>query len=210
MQTCSRHRWIFPGPAAAERQCAVFMKQADNGTASPSDNATYAADASFGAGAQIGSTGWYSIYNGTGTGVTVTGLTAETAYRVMACEYTGASGEELYNIDAATGNPANQATADNGTDNETCPLKVIPKKLHKLLSLLEPIKGFVLIGDNDTEFAKADKPVWDSTAIKQLLKLKVGQRIILSIVFVNPFTLEPGEVDVTVGNCVGTIEVKAL
>ena len=192
-------------------QCAVFIKQADNGTATPADKETYASDASFGAGTQIGSTGWHSIYNGTGTGVTVTGLTAETTYRVMVCEYKGAAGEELYNIDTATGNPANQATlADNGTDNETCKLKVIPKKLHKLLSMLEPIKGFMLIGDNDTVFVKKDKPVWGSAAIKPFLKLKLGARTIISIVFVNPFALTPGEVGVTVGDCAGTIEVKAF
>ncbi len=192
-------------------RCAVFMKQADNGTASPADNATYAADAAFGAGSQIGSTGWYSIYSGTGTGATVTGLTPETIYRVMVCEYNGAAGKELYTIDNTTGNPRNQVTpADNGTDNETCTLKVIPKKLHKLLSLLEPIKGFVLIGEDDTEFVRADKPVWDSEAIKHLFKLKVGKKVVIAIVFVKPLALEPGDVEVTLGECKGTIEVKAL
>ena len=191
-------------------QCAVFMKQTDNGTAAPVDNSTYTANAAFGAGTQIGSTGWYSIYNGTGTGVTVTSLTPETTYRIMVCEYKGASGSELYNISTATGNPANLTTADNGTDNETCTLKVIPKKLHKLLSIVEPLKVFVLIGSKDTVFDKTDRPTWDSTAIKPLLKLKIGKRIVLSFVFVNPFALTPGEVGVTIGDCMGTIEVKAF
>ena len=128
----------------------------------------------------------------------------------MVCEYNGASGSELYNISPATGNPANLTTADNGTDNETCMLKVIPKKLHKLLSIVEPLKVFVLIGSKDTVFDKTDRPMWDSTAIKPLLKLKIGKRILLSFVFVNPFALTPGEVDVTIGDCMGTIEVKAF
>ena len=105
-------------------------------------------------GRRSASTGWYSIYNGTGTGVTVTGLTPETTYRVMVCEYNGAAGKELYNISMQPAIRQTRQPADNGTDNETCTLKVIPKKLHKLLSIVEPLKVFVLIGSKDTVFDK--------------------------------------------------------
>jgi hypothetical protein len=77
---------------------AVFINQASTGTASPVNNNTYTASTTFGnSGSQIGSSGWYCVYNGTGTTVTVTGLTQNTAYQVHVCEYNGAAGSEAYN-----------------------------------------------------------------------------------------------------------------
>ena len=90
--------------------CAVFMAQADSGSAAPADNSTYAAGAAFGSGTQIGTTGWYCLYNGSGTGVSVTGLSPGTTYRVMVCEYTGSAGNEDYLTGSATGNPAGVLT----------------------------------------------------------------------------------------------------
>ena len=84
---------------------AVFMKQANTGTASPVNNTTYTASTTFGSGTQIGTTGWFCIYNGTGSTVNVTGLAALTDYIVMVCEYTGLAGAEQYNTTPATGNP---------------------------------------------------------------------------------------------------------
>lgn len=64
----------------------VFMKETTTGTASPVDDTVYTANTVFGNGDQIGTTGWYCIFNGTGTNVTVTGLN-ETTYRAHVCEY---------------------------------------------------------------------------------------------------------------------------
>ena len=100
-------------------KCAVFMKQADTGSAAPENNTTYAADTAFGSGGQLGSTGWYCVYNGTGTGVTVTGLTAETSYRVMVCEYNGAAGIEQYNINTTAHNPVTITTLAQPTTTTT-------------------------------------------------------------------------------------------
>ncbi len=72
-------------------KCAVFMKQTDNGSAAPLD-ADLRANTAFGSGTQIGSTGWFCVYNGTGTSLTVTGLTAEVYYRVMVCGITDLPG----------------------------------------------------------------------------------------------------------------------
>ena len=83
----------------------VFMKAASTGSASPSDNTTYAADATFGNGDEIGTTGWYAVYNNTGSSVSVSGLSACTAYRVHVVEYNGGAGAELYLSTTATGNP---------------------------------------------------------------------------------------------------------
>lgn len=90
--------------------CVVFVKEASSGTASPVNTTTYTANAAFGSGTQIGATGWYAVYKGTGTSVTITGLSAETTYRVMVCEFNGSAGFENYNGDTASGNPANFTT----------------------------------------------------------------------------------------------------
>ena len=66
---------------------AVFMKETDTGTASPVDGTTYSADTGFGDGDEIGTTGWYCVYNGTGSTVDVTKLSDNTTYRVMVTEY---------------------------------------------------------------------------------------------------------------------------
>ncbi|MBI5216727.1 MAG: T9SS type A sorting domain-containing protein [Ignavibacteriae bacterium] len=96
---------------------AAFIKQTNTGTAMPDSNVTYVADTVFGSGIQIGTSGWYCVFNDTTHlgGVTVTGLTPGTEYRVMVCEYVGTAGSEQYNRDTATGNPRNVTTTSSGT-----------------------------------------------------------------------------------------------
>ncbi len=94
--------------------CAVFMYQGTSGSASPVYGTTYTQNTTFGSGTQIGSSGWYCIYNGSGTSVTVTGLTTKTFYRIMACEYNSSGATTLYQTSSsAAGNPANYATYPN-------------------------------------------------------------------------------------------------
>ena len=85
---------------------AVFMMHGTAGTAAPVNNTTYSANTAFGSGNQIGTTGWYCVYNGTGTTVTVTGLTPDNSYRIMVCEYNGTPGKEKYNTTVVSGNPS--------------------------------------------------------------------------------------------------------
>ncbi|WP_264538481.1 beta strand repeat-containing protein [Flavobacterium sp. N1736] len=92
---------------------AVFVYAGASGSPLPLDSATYTANAIFGTGTQIGTTGWYCVYNGTGTTVTITGLTANTNYQVMTVEYNGSVGNELYFSTVATGNPAAVTTLNN-------------------------------------------------------------------------------------------------
>ncbi|MGF7042248.1 MBG domain-containing protein [Mucilaginibacter lappiensis] len=94
---------------------AVFIKAASSGSPSPANNTTYTGNAAFGSGTQIGATGWYCVYNGTGTFVPVTGLTGATAYQVMVVEYNGTSGSEKYQTSTAAGNPANVTTLTPNT-----------------------------------------------------------------------------------------------
>ncbi|MCF7796925.1 MAG: FG-GAP-like repeat-containing protein [Lentisphaeria bacterium] len=85
---------------------AVFLKQASSGSVEPVDHTTYTANSAFGSGTQIGTTGWYCVYNGTGTTVDITGLTQLSTYCAMVFEYNGAGGGENYSVTTATNNPA--------------------------------------------------------------------------------------------------------
>lgn len=76
--------------------------------ANPTDDAAYLANSNLGDGDEIG-TGNYVVYNGTGTQVDITGLTAETAIHLRAYEY-NLDDEIKYYTATATGNPANETT----------------------------------------------------------------------------------------------------
>jgi hypothetical protein len=85
---------------------AVFIEAGSSGTPGPVNDATYTASTAFGtAGTEIGSSGWYCVYNGTGTSVIVTGLSQGTAYQLMVVEYNGTTGNEAYDTSTAIGNP---------------------------------------------------------------------------------------------------------
>lgn len=91
---------------------AVFMKEDNTGSAAPVTGTDYTANTVFGSGTQVGSTGWYCVYNGTGNTVTVSGLTPSHTYRAMVTEFNdgGLSGTAQYNTNTATGNPVNLTT----------------------------------------------------------------------------------------------------
>ncbi|MGY3213628.1 T9SS type B sorting domain-containing protein [Mucilaginibacter sp. HD30] len=75
---------------------AVFIARTANGVAAPINDVTYTANTAFGAGTQIGATGWYAIYNGDASSVDITGLASNATYRVTVVEYNGVSGDEKY------------------------------------------------------------------------------------------------------------------
>lgn len=68
--------------------------------ADPASGTSYAANAAFGSGTQIG-TGNYVVYNGTGTSVNLTGLTAGTKYYFAVYEYNTTG--TCYNLTELTG-----------------------------------------------------------------------------------------------------------
>jgi hypothetical protein len=87
---------------------AVFMKETAGAITNPSDGTTYTASADWTSkGTQLGTSGYYCIYNGTGTSVSVTGTTPNTYYVAQAFEYNGTGSGTLYNNSTATGNPSN-------------------------------------------------------------------------------------------------------
>jgi hypothetical protein len=96
---------------------AVFIKQATTGNPTAVTNTTYTANTAITSGSQIGASGWYCIYNGTGSTVNITGLTAGQTYRVMAEEYNGPAGSENYLQTTATNNPNNVTPLASTTIN---------------------------------------------------------------------------------------------
>ena len=86
---------------------AVFIAQASTGSPLPVNSTTYTANTAYTSGTQIGGSGWYCVYNGTGSTVNITGLTAGNTYRVMAVEYNGPAGSQNYLTTTATNNPNN-------------------------------------------------------------------------------------------------------
>lgn len=79
----------------------VIAKAGSAVDASPVSGLSYLANAAFGSGAQIG-TGNYVVYNGTGTSVNITGLSAGTTYHFAVYEY--ASANYCYKSLPLTGN----------------------------------------------------------------------------------------------------------
>jgi uncharacterized repeat protein (TIGR03803 family) len=85
---------------------AVFVKENAGSITNPVNNTTYTASANWSSkGTQLGTSGYYCIYNGTGTGVTLTNLLATAFYSVQVFEYNGAAGAEQYILSTSTKNP---------------------------------------------------------------------------------------------------------
>lgn len=73
----------------------VVIRAGSDVTSSPTDGTGYIADAAFGSGSLIGS-GDYVVYAGSGSSVSVTGLTSSTKYYVAVYEYNGAAETTKY------------------------------------------------------------------------------------------------------------------
>ncbi len=85
-------KWV----RGSRSNCIVFVKENTSGRSTPVNNTTYTANAAYGSGTQIGSTGWYCVYKGTANSVNVTGLKPYTSYAVHVLEYNGGAGAEQY------------------------------------------------------------------------------------------------------------------
>lgn len=116
----------------------VYMKQTDTGTAEPVDNEVYTANSVFGSGTQIGTSGWYSVYRGTGTSVSVTGLIGNKNYQVQVFEYNTVSTSYNYLLNTGSNNPSNQLTLTGvigigssiTSTSEACPINIYWKSTH--------------------------------------------------------------------------------
>ena len=75
---------------------AVFMKQTTAVDEPAPDDRYFKPKTQFKAGDQVGSSGWYCVYNGTGSNVTVQGLLFNTTYRIAVMEYSGTESKPNY------------------------------------------------------------------------------------------------------------------
>ena len=116
-QTGTTINWTSGNGTA--RAVFVALSSAPTSTPAPVNNTTYTANTAFGTGGtQIGATGWYCVYNGTGaTSVSISGLAVGTGYKAMVVEYTGAAGSENYNTTTGTNNPNSVTTISPTTIN---------------------------------------------------------------------------------------------
>ena len=92
---------------------AVFMK-AGTGTTTATDGTAYTASTTFGSGTQIGTSGYYCVYSGTSTSVSVTGLTSGTQYTAMVMEYNSDGTNAVSYI--YLGSPASATVTPANTD----------------------------------------------------------------------------------------------
>ncbi len=84
----------------------LVVVQSGTATSSPNSGTSYSANAAFSSGDAVGS--GYTVYNGTGTSVSVTGLSGETTYHVGVYEYLNT--DVCYNSTGATSNATTTKT----------------------------------------------------------------------------------------------------
>jgi hypothetical protein len=105
---------------------------------------------------------------------------------------------------------------DNCTEEKDCVLNIVPKKIFMLLSFINPIVPFVISAerDGDIEFSRPIVIDWGTDAINDLIRIRIGKRIIFGLMLKRPLKLESDNYTVTVTygdndteEC-GTIEVK--
>lgn len=90
---------------------AVFVKEGTGTITNPVDQTAYAASADWSAkGTQLGTSGYYCVYNGSGNSVNLTNLLLATQYTIQVFEYDEVSNLQKYMIATAADNPKSQTT----------------------------------------------------------------------------------------------------
>ncbi len=89
-------------PGTGSTGSVVVVRAGSPVNAQPIAGTTYTGNAAFGSGSQLGG-GNYVVYVGTGSSVTVTGLTPGTKYYVAVYSYGGATGAPTYNTTVSGG-----------------------------------------------------------------------------------------------------------
>ncbi len=105
--TCSKTTLTWTSGNGTKR--IVVAKQGSSPTGTPVNGTNYSANANFGTGNTI-ATGEFVVYNGTGSTVTVSGLTGGILYGYKVFEY-NCSPNNLYNSTSGINNPGTQQTS---------------------------------------------------------------------------------------------------
>ena len=91
---------------------AVFVKQGSGTITNPTDGSTYTASPDWNnKGTQLGTSGYYCVYNGSGSTITLTNLLASNIYYVRIFEYSGSGTTSNILTSTATNNPNNYSTS---------------------------------------------------------------------------------------------------
>jgi hypothetical protein len=104
----------------------VFAIKGNEGSVSPVNGTTYNANSEFGKGSAIGN--WFCVYNGAVSNFSITGLEAQSAYRIISFDYTGSAGSEKYTAIEEETNPTNFTTTKtskkefNSSDTKVYPI----------------------------------------------------------------------------------------
>lgn len=90
----------------------IFAIKGNEGSVSPVNGTTYNANSEFGKGSAVGN--WYCVYNGAVSNFTITGLEAQSGYRIISFDYTGSAGSEKYTAIEEETNPTYFTTTKSG------------------------------------------------------------------------------------------------
>ncbi len=103
----------FSGGNGSQRLVVARLGAPVNGT--PNDSTVYTANAAFGSGWNVGTTGNYAVYNGSGSSVTVTGLAGSSTYHFAVYEFNndGVPGAENY-LEVSPGTASATTPSDPG------------------------------------------------------------------------------------------------
>ena len=99
----------------------LVIAKANSASLDPISGTTYTANATYTSGTAVG--GGYCVYNGSGTSVTVTGLSASTTYYFAVYEFANAG--TCYNLTQLTGNATTTCSAAPGTPTASAGTSVV-------------------------------------------------------------------------------------
>ncbi|MFA5326582.1 MAG: IPT/TIG domain-containing protein [Prolixibacteraceae bacterium] len=103
--------------------CVVFLKEINAGSFIPKDQTTYTAVANLQSSKEIGDSGWYCVYNGMGSSVSLSGLKSGATYTTQVFEFNGPVGFESYQRASTTDNPKIQEMKRPEISNDPVPMK---------------------------------------------------------------------------------------
>jgi hypothetical protein len=86
------------------------------------------------------------------------------------------------------------------TCKPNCVLKIIPRKISKLMSFLDPISPFVIRADKDSGIAFSGRIAidWGTEALNDIFKMRIGTRTIFGLLLKHPLKLESDNYTVVV------------
>jgi hypothetical protein len=116
-------------------------------------------------------------------------------------------------VEQTTTSTSIQSATTTTTSIKPCVVKFFPASISKLVSLILPIRFFVISGEKGAEFTKDTAVVWDTEGIETINTFVLGRqnKFLLVQVFIQSQFLEASELyTVKVGDCFGTLKVRAF